>query len=747
MTTYSFVQYDVLTGGMYFKGTPTPDLDTIISEGSISSLNTKEYLQYIQTEGQLPVTQSASQAIINYLDTVSEIDLNNSKTIILTIPIIDDVEMGDGVKIVSKNIDGTKTYVTKNKFDLAVEYIKPGKKWQTMDKNCPNCLKASFFGTGSSSGSLFNFTGDIGGQYAGAYINGQKSYYLFIPNYSTAAGYGTIEQYTIFWKPNVTYTGTDYAGNPISITNQHKWIATPTANIGTPQELSNKTFFHVSSMFTASCPVYDPTPLTTPFWNFRGNQGFFQLNSVNVIINPEIPITGKLCPIFTPNPGNVDWGYNCSPIIGCVSALSGSIGLYPTIEACVSSSCLPGLEPTGSEFGYNCVNGCIPGTEANPGEFALYYDCVESGCSDQPIVNCPCDQSYNLVQNSNFANGSTNWNYSPTIYNSLIGSISFSSGYIQAEAVAPLSSLTSSLFVTQSNVFTPSCSYQVCFQAWQDGDNSTAVVSVNGDLVTNLGLSQTPTSQTFTYTADTTDLTFYFGVGSGGARINVDNICVTLISCPPKPDEDCTIVSGSASTYEAGTFDLPCSCPNEYEPDGNGNCIASGSILVNKNVTGTVIPADPTTHPSWGINNPALYYEYNTTGIGANSISPGTSANPNNPSPLFGNPNVYNTQYTFDLLKAPFWKGYNSNFNLCGLSAQLFRQISLNGNWVGGGSFIDIPSTKTYYVALIADDSFRFKLDGNVIVQNTTMAQGNALSATLNEANGYWNLNPYFLVV
>jgi hypothetical protein len=78
MTTYSFVQYDVLTGGMYFKGTPTPDLDLTISEGSISSLNTKEYLQYIQTEGQLPVTQSASQAIINYLDTVSEIDLNNS---------------------------------------------------------------------------------------------------------------------------------------------------------------------------------------------------------------------------------------------------------------------------------------------------------------------------------------------------------------------------------------------------------------------------------------------------------------------------------------------------------------------------------------------------------------------------------------------------------------------------------------------------------------------------------------------
>jgi hypothetical protein len=151
MTTYSFVQYDVLTGGMYFKGTPTPDLDLTISEGSISSLNTKEYLQSIQTEAQLPVTQSASQAILDYLDTIPEIDLNNSKTVILTIEIIDDTTSGN-VNIVSKNLDGTKTYTLKSSSfsEVIVDYLKPKPtKWVTLDKNCPNCLKAFIAGTGS----------------------------------------------------------------------------------------------------------------------------------------------------------------------------------------------------------------------------------------------------------------------------------------------------------------------------------------------------------------------------------------------------------------------------------------------------------------------------------------------------------------------------------------------------------------------------------------------------------------------
>jgi uncharacterized protein (TIGR02145 family) len=761
MTTYSFVQYDVLTGGMYFKGTPTPDLDLTISEGSISSLNTKEYLQYIQTEGNLPVTQSASQAIISYLNTVSEIDLNNSKTVVLTIEILDNTTSGN-VNIVSKNLDGTKTYALKSSSFSpgVVEWIKPlPTKWITMDKNCPNCIKASFFGTGSSSGSIFNFTGDIGGQYAGTYANGQKSYFLNIPSYSSASGYGNTEQYTVFWKPNVTYTGTDYAGNTITISNQHKWIATPTANIGTAQELSNKTFFHVSSMFTASCPVYDPTPTSLPSWNFRGNQGFFSLNTANSL--PDKP-----CPTFIPNPGTVNWGYNCDPLNGCVSSPSGSIGQYASLSACVSASCSPYSEPTSSTpinygylcigpnqcvtgsinnpglyntfleclqgcpptYGWNCSNGCVPGTEGNTGSFATYEDCVASNCGVDPIITCSCNPLTNLVTNSNFSNGSSNWSYSPTVYNPLAGAIGFSLGYVQASTVAPLStSLTSSLFVSQPNMFNVSCSYEVCFQAWQDGDNPSAVISINSDLTTLSGLSNIPTAQTFTYTATTTDLTFYFGVSNGGAaRINIDDICVTLLSCPPSPTEDCIIISGSASTYETGSFGLPCNCPSGYISNGAGNCIASGSIVINKKVTGVALTASIVTQPVWGISYPILYYYYDQYGNGSSSISPSTNPNsPSHPSPYFGNPNVYNTAYTFDLLKASFWKGYSTNYNSCGLSAQLFKQIPANtspivgstGSWYGGGSYLNVASSKTYYVALIGDDIFRFKLDNNTIIE------------------------------
>lgn len=206
------------------------------------------------------------------------------------------------------------------------------------------------------------------------------------------------------------------------------------------------------------------------------------------------------------------------------------------------------------------------------------------------------------------------------------------------------------------------------------------------------------------------------------------------------------IMSGSASTYETGSFGLPCSCPSGYTSDGLGNCITSGSVLVNKNITGVSLSAPIITKPSWGINNPALYYYYDSTGVGSSSISPSSNANtPSHPSPYFGNPNVYNTAYTFDLLKASFWKGYNNNYNLCGLSAQLFRQIPTGGGWYGGGSFLNVSSSKIYYVALIADDSFRFKLDGNQIVANigSHVELNTQLKSSHRPSSTYVGGNPY----
>jgi uncharacterized protein (TIGR02145 family) len=80
-----------------------------------------------------------------------------------------------------------------------------------------------------------------------------------------------------------------------------------------------------------------------------------------------------------------------------------------------------------------------------------------------------------------------------------------------------------------------------------------------------------------------------------------------------------------------------------------------------------------------------------------------------------------------DILKAPFWRTWNANPALCGFAPRLFRQIpvpancnpngSTPGPWLGGGSYVTVPSTKTYYVGLLADDNFRFKIDGTVIMQ------------------------------
>jgi hypothetical protein len=131
MTTYSFIQYDVLNNVMSFKGTPTPGLKTLIEDNNSDISSIRDILQNDQYADDTLVPTTASVALIDYLETVTEIDLTKSKTIILTIPIIDDTSIGDTIKIVSKNINGTKTFVNKPKggLTLPVALIKPSKKY------------------------------------------------------------------------------------------------------------------------------------------------------------------------------------------------------------------------------------------------------------------------------------------------------------------------------------------------------------------------------------------------------------------------------------------------------------------------------------------------------------------------------------------------------------------------------------------------------------------------------------------
>jgi len=768
MTTYTIVQYDITRDVMYFLGAPTPDLKTLIEDNSLSDTATKQVIQGDSSTQNSLVPASGSVFLLDFLENdVPEIDLNNAISVTLKIGIVDDTEVGD-VYVICKNQDGTTTYVTKDGLTwdiIYVDILKPSKKWATMSKNCPTCLKFDFV-TGSNA---FNFYGNLGGSWTGGWKNGQKEYNFFLPDYSNPVTYGAVKEYIIYWKPSASYSGTDYNGNPISIVNEHKWVAVPSASLNLP--FTTESFFQVTSGFSASCPTYDASPLTPPWWNFYGPKGYFLLSSVTN------PTPGKPCPQFSPVPGQVNWGYNCGPN-GCVVSPSGSVGTYATLEQCqVSCS----ITPTTSSW-YVCTsNGCVQVPSGSAGAFVTLAEC-EAVCSignGNVPTTCSCDPDLSSVTNPSFALGQTGWIPTPSQFLPGVGSWDFAQGYASADTLSPFSiSGTSSVSLTQANLFTISCSYEVCFQAWNLIDSPSNVVTVDtGNYTNNLPqgtgpLTTTPTAYTFTINnIETTDLTFFVGTGAGSARVAIDNVCVTLIGCPPPPPpppsgsestgsvippEDCYI-TGSISSYVSASYD--CLCPEGYFSDGSGSCITSGSTptisasaglytpsstlpsnLSSPPGNGDVIPGfsinqnqlDPILYPpstwgtilgkNFGMAQPVLYHSWSFNGAGYSST--------NNPSPFSGSSLVYNTQYTFDILSSSFWYQPDVGNNLTSRwVAQLGRDTvsgtpltypagtyGTSDKWVGFGTTINVPAPKTYYVAIIGTGALKIKLDGTTIM-------------------------------
>jgi hypothetical protein len=825
MTTYSFIQYDVLNNLMSFKGTPTPGLKTLIKNNNSNISSIRDILQNDQYADDTVVPTAASSAIISFLEATPEIDLANSKTIILTIEIIDDTSIGNTV-IVSKNLDKTKTVVTKGGLSLAIENIKPSKKWPTLGK-CDNCLKLAF-----SSSNDYNFTGNLGGAWNGTFKNGQKVYEFYLPDYSSPSGFGSTELYRIYWKPNITYSGVTYNGTPFTIINQNKWIATPAS---TMDVLNDNTFFHYLSGLDAPCPY----ALAPSWYNFFGKKGFFLLNSV-----PQTTQT-KPCPNFQPTPGTVDWGYNCGTY-GCVQSPSGSIGTYATLAACQVSCSLP-TPPVSSSNGYNCINGdcvesqisgtfqyttlaqCEASCSAPSPVTSSWYVCTQNGCVQVPSgsagafvtqaeceaicnilptgipTSCSCDPDLSPVINPSFFLGSTGWTFSPSTFTSGIGSWDFSQGYAQVSTGVTMSAQgTSSVSLTQANLFTLSCSYDVCFQAWVGNPTNNALITIDtGNYTTNFPqgtgpLTTVPTAYSFTINnIETNDLTLFFGldVTGSGARINVDNVCVTLIGCPPPPPppppptgsveptgsvippEDCYI-TGSISSYVSASYD--CLCPEGYISDGSGSCInnatqnivsASAGLYTPSSVSqssigpygnGNVIPGFSVNQPHVshpfninipadyipsyaGIAQPNLYYQWNFNGTGNSSLG-------NNTSSFSGSSLVYNTQYTFDILSASFWyqPELGQNF-LSRWQFQLCRNTSLgipganaggfNDSWSGFGTTLNVPTNKTYYVGIIGQGAMQIKLDGTTILctspSTTNTPQYNQYNYPAYAQNGY----------
>ena len=893
MTTYSLIQYDVLNDLIYFKGVPTPGLVDLINENKNDISSIRDIIQN-DTIGQLNLLPSGSaQSIKDFLITVPEINLADSKDIILNLKIIDDTEV-ENVDIVSVNLDGTKTYVTKSGPLIIVNWT-PFILYPTMGK-CRNCLKFTF-----DEDNEFNFTGNIGGSWDGTFKNNQKVYSVSIPTFPINTSPAVYTDYKIFWKPNITYTGSfDYNGNPINLVNQKRWICVPSASIGTASELSNTTFFHTLNHLSASCPYANPT---TTWYNFFGKDGYFLLDNT-ALPTLQTSTQNAPCPTFVPNPGITDWGYNCGPN-GCVATPSGTTGSYATLEQCELScsidygyNCVDGICVTGSalnpgvfttqldclnnpctpSYGYNCtLTGCVPGTFDNPGQYASQviceencptnygYNCVDGICVDGSALNpgsfttlldClnnPCTSSFgynctpngcvqgtstnpglfvtleecelvcsefpepsycecsgvNLVTNGDFLNGSANWNYAPTTFIPGVGiaQIDPTPGFdfFTAGTNTILNNdNTSSVYLSQTNILNISCSYEVCFQAWTSVwpvvNNNATIIIDDGNYPLNPtnnsinNLTQTPTAYTITLNnVNTNNLTFYFGFPSSpsyNAEINIDNICVTLLSCPPLEFEDC-VISSSIDVYETGSYD--CLCPEGYVSDNMGNCLQSGSLVINaiSAITSSLNASPLSSVPVWGyslLQNPApyslsgwnilkasgllqpiLYYDWNFNGTGDSSI--------NNTSSFSGNSLVYNTQYTFDILSSSFWYEPNLPDNLAGPGitnigalpirwvASLLRNTQMGNfyysnvgssvyfnsenRWVGMGTTLNVPSPKTYYVGIIGQGAMQIKLDGTTILRTSpTSTQSYAISinavGTLNFPTYYQNLYSRF---
>lgn len=109
------------------------------------------------------------------------------------------------------------------------------------------------------------------------------------------------------------------------------------------------------------------------------------------------------------------------------------------------------------------------------------------------------------------------------------------------------------------------------------------------------------------------------------------------------------------------------------------------------------IAVSSSTNAGYGWGRPTLYFDYTSAGAAV---------------PYGGG------EYSLMRLDAPFWSG-NGNVN-----NSIVNQIGVWSNgvptaqWYGSTFTVNIPESKTYYVMLVGDNSFRFSLDG--VIQITS---------------------------
>lgn len=182
----------------------------------------------------------------------------------------------------------------------------------------------------------------------------------------------------------------------------------------------------------------------------------------------------------------------------------------------------------------------------------------------------------------------------------------------------------------------------------------------------------------------------------------------TILTCPP----------GYTLQGNACVSNTP-SCPVGYQLV-NGQCVKTETVDAIQ--SGTVVPVTRTPYEVYGNFGTRVY---NTASISGSF----TLLNTSNPFWIRqANPSNWNSltaaqKQAFDLNNGPvnrlsIWgnaDGQNlNNYNHAGANLKPVFQ------WIGFDVCINITTTKTYYVAIAADNEYRFSLDGNLILSDTT---------------------------
>jgi hypothetical protein len=536
-----------------------------------------------------------------------------------------------------------------------------------------------------------------------------------------------------------------------------------TSSFGTTGSFPNE----IICLLTCSVPYWNCDPIDgcyqVPFGTNTGSFTSFDSCSAACIPTPTSSITGYDCVS-----GN------------CVTASVGTTGSYATLASC-SIYCT-------QSYGWNCdpiTTYCIPGTINNTGSYTTYESCSVV-CTPPPPQStyCPsCNPTTNIISNGTFSNGSSGWIYNDPIINEY-GITNWGFGNNSANIII-LPSASSGVYLTRPNIFQISCSYNVCFEATLSSQTGNTITIINSSSNTPLPIDLIPgTTQAISATLtniNVSDLTISFDSDdSFNQSISIDNVCVTLISCPPPPEPllDC-FISGSGYSFSTGSLD--CLCPEGYVSSSNGNCILSyfsslgnqspisiptssspGDIPIYTSdyYNGVISPGwmmygGPITQLSFPENqwngNTSIYYQYNIDGAGDSSI--------NNPSPIEGNLNIYKTQYTFDILKNNLFYTPGPSINPLKLSSttyspssypltpipgvnpfntwiyKRFRNIPPVNLWGGFGTSINNNTAlpKTYYVLIAAEKFWKIKLNGQTIISNK--GHYNANSPHVTQAN------------